>query len=143
MQVLEIMTPKAECIGPNEPVQQAARRMSELDVGSLPVCDNDRIVGIVTDRDITVRCTSQGDSPGETRVGDVMTPDIVFCFEDQDVDEAAKLMEREQVRRLVVLNRDKRLVGIVSLGDLAVRNKNDQLSGEALEQISEPAEVQR
>jgi CBS domain-containing protein len=143
MKVMEIMTPHAETIGPNEAVQLAARRMSELDVGSLPVCENDRLVGVVTDRDITVRSTAQGDLPAETRVADVMTPKVVYCFDDQDVSEAAQIMEREQVRRLIVLNRNKRLVGIVSLGDLAVKYKNDRLSGEALEQISEPAEVQR
>ena len=112
--------------------------MKSLDVGPLPVCDNDRLVGMVTDRDITVRATAEGDAPTDVRVRDVMTPEVIYCFEDDPVEDAARLMAAKQVRRLVVLNRDKRMVGIVSLGDLAVKTGDEQLAGNALEGISEP-----
>jgi CBS domain-containing protein len=139
MKVKEVMTRGAECTRPDASLQEAAERMKALDVGSLPVCDNDRLVGMVTDRDITVRATAQGLPPGLGQVRDAMTPDIIYCFEDQDVRDAARLMKQNQVRRLAVLNRGKRLVGIVSLGDLAVKAGDEGLSGEALELVSEPA----
>jgi CBS domain-containing protein len=109
----------------------------------LPVCDRDRLVGMLTDRDIAVRAVAEGYDPWTDHVKDAMTPDIVYCFEDQDVKEAAQLMKEKQIRRLVVLNRDKRLVGIVSLGDLAVDTGDEKLAGETLEQISEPAAPRR
>ena len=144
MKVSEVMTRGAECTRPDASLREAAGRMKALDVGSLPVCgDSDRLVGMLTDRDITVRAVADGQDPKTARVQDVMTPDIIYCFEDQDVREAARLMEQQQVRRLAVLNRDKRLVGIVSLGDLAVKAGDEQLSGEALEQVSEPAQPRR
>jgi len=143
MRINQVMTPGAECIRPDASLQSAAERMKMLDVGSLPVCDNDRLVGMITDRDITVRATAEGLPPGLGQVRDVMTPDVIYCFEDQDVGEAVELMERNQIRRLVVLKRDKRLVGIVSLGDLAVKVGDEGLSATALEQGSEPAMPRR
>jgi CBS domain-containing protein len=144
MKVKDVMTEGVECLQPTDSIAQAAEKMRDLDVGSLPVCgDQDKLVGIVTDRDITIRSTARAGDPHTTPVSAVMTPDIVFCFDDQDATEAAELMEARQIRRLVVLNRNKRLVGIVSLGDLAVRVADDQLSGEALERVSEPAEAVR
>jgi CBS domain-containing protein len=140
MRIQDAMTRGVECAVPDDTIAQVAERMKELNVGSLPVCgENDKLVGMITDRDITVRATAGACDPGNTVVRDVMTPHVICCFEDQDVAEAANLMEENQVRRLVVLNRDKRLVGIVSLGDLAVKNADDQLSGEALERVSQPA----
>ena len=139
MNVKDVMTDHAECISPTAPLQTAAQRMNELDVGSLPVCENDRVVGIITDRDITVRGVSQGCDPKTTTVREIMTPQIVFCFEFQNVAEAADLMRDKQIRRLVVLNRKKRLVGIVSLGDLAVQSGDEHLTWETLERVSEPA----
>jgi CBS domain-containing protein len=130
MRVSEVMTRGAECTRPDASVQEAARRMKELDVGSLPVCDNDRLVGFVTDRDITVRATAEACSPAGTCVRDVMT-------------EASRLMEENQIRRLAVLNRDKRLVGMMSIGDLAVKTADDRQTGETLEQVSEPAMPRR
>lgn len=138
MRVSEVMTQGVECIGPDATLQEAAAKMKSLDVGPLPVCDNDRLVGMVTDRDITVRATAEGDAPTDVRVRDVMTPEVIYCFEDELVEDAARLMAEKQVRRLVVLNRDKRMVGIVSLGDLAVKTGDEQLAGSALEDISEP-----
>src|SRR5262245_23587772 len=140
MQVSELMTRGVECARPDDSIAHAAEWMRELNVGALPVCgDNDRLVGIVTDRDITIRAIAGACDPCVTCVSDVMTTQIVTCFEDQDVAEAVGLMEEHQVRRLVVLNRDKRLAGIVSLGDLAVKSGDEVLSYEALEQVSEPA----
>jgi CBS domain-containing protein len=141
MRVHEVMTRNAECVSPEATIQQAAERMKALDVGSLPVCEDDRLVGILTDRDITLRCVSAGHDPHSDRVRDVMTPGIHYCFEDQDVGEAAEQMKEKQIRRLPVLNRDKRLCGIVSLGDLAVETRDDELVGEALEGISGPPKL--
>jgi CBS domain-containing protein len=112
--------------------------MHDLDVGPLPVCgENDRLAGMITDRDITIRATAQGRDPKTTRVREVMTEDIVYGFEDQDIDDAARVMEQKQIRRLVVLNHDKRLVGIVSLGDLAVESGARPTAGEVLREVSE------
>ena len=105
----------------------------------LPVCDGDRLVGMITDRDITVRAVAGGDDPRTTRVQQVMTPEVIYCFDDADVKDVARQMEKNQVRRLPVLNQDKRLVGIVSLGDLAVRMGREKLAGEVLEHVSKPA----
>jgi len=137
------MTRNAECVRPDASVQEAAGRMKTLDVGSLPVCDSDRLVGVITDRDIAVRSASAGHDPRSDRVDKNMTPGIVFCFEDEDAEDAAKKMRDKQIRRLPVLNRDKRLVGIVSLGDLAVETRDDKLAGRTLEEVSEPCQAKR
>ncbi len=138
MRVTEVMTRRVECVGPDATLQEAAAKMKSLDVGPLPVCDNDRLVGMVTDRDITVRATAEGEAPQDVCVRDVMTPEVIYCFEDADVKQAALLMQQKQVRRLLVLNRDKRLVGIVSLGDLVVETGDERLAGDTLESVSEP-----
>jgi CBS domain-containing protein len=143
MQVNEVMTRDAECTGPNATLKEAAERMKALDVGSLPVCDSDQLVGVLTDRDITVRSVAEGHDPRTDRVRDAMTPEVYYCFEDDDVTKAAELMREKQVRRLPVLNKSKRLVGIVSLGDLAVEAGTEQLAGQALEGISEPSSPMR
>jgi CBS domain-containing protein len=139
----EVMTRDVDVIYPDASLQEAAERMKSLNVGSLPVCDGDRVLGMITDRDVTIRATAAGQAPGSTKVRDVMTPDVVYAFDDQDVKEAAKLMAEHQIRRLVVLNRDMRLTGIVSLGDVAVETGNDKLSGDVLEQVSQPAKPNR
>jgi CBS domain-containing protein len=123
MLVREVMTRDAQVVGPEDTIQEAADKMKDFDVGPLPVCEGDRLLGLVTDRDIAVRATAEGFDPWTTKVREVMTPGVIFCFEDQDVAEAARLMKDKQVRRLVVLNRDKRPVGIVTLGDLAVETE--------------------
>jgi CBS domain-containing protein len=143
MKVNELMTRDAECLRPDATLLQAAKRMKTLDVGSFPVCDNDRLVGVLTDRDIVIRCVAEGQDPRTVNVRDAMTPEIVYCFEDNDVTEAADLMSQKQVRRLPVLNRQKRLVGIVSLGDLAAETGGEQVAGHALEGISEPSSPMR
>lgn len=132
MLLREVMTPHVEVIHPNATLKEAAETMRALDVGPVPVCDGDRLQGMLTDRDITIRATAEGRDPNTTRVRDVMTPDVVYCFEDQDVADAAQLMEERQIRRLVVLNRDKRLVGIVSLGDLATQTSDEDLDSTEL-----------
>jgi CBS domain-containing protein len=140
MKVKDVMTPGAECTQPTATVLEAAQRMRDLDVGVLPVCgDDDRLAGMITDRDITVRAVAGSYDVSRAVVRDIMTPKVVYCFDDQDVREAAALMQENQVRRLVVLNRDKRLVGVLSLGDLAVIVHDDELAGHTLEAISEPA----
>lgn len=143
MQVTEIMTRDAEVIPSEFFVKDAAKKMQQLDVGFLPIRDGDRLVGMITDRDITVRAVAEGRDPTKTPVKDVMTPEVVYCFEDQDVSEAAKLMRDKQIRRLPVLNREKRLVGVVSLGDVAVHTGEEKLAGETIKEVSEPAEPNR
>jgi CBS domain-containing protein len=135
METRDVMTADVECIPPTATLQEAAMRMQELNVGALPVCDKDRLVGIVTDRDIALRSVARGQDPRQDTVRDVMTPQIIYCFDDQNVEEVAAQMRDHQVRRLPVLNREKRLVGIVSLGDLAVE-ADEQLTGNALRGIS-------
>jgi len=139
MQIKDMMSQGVEVIRPDASIKAAAEKMSQLDIGPLPVCDGERLVGMVTDRDITVRAVAQGCDPNTTLVRDVMTSEVVSCFEDQDFNTAARMMERHQIRRLPILNREKRLVGIVSLGDLAVRSGNKTMAGEALQEVSEPA----
>jgi len=140
MKLKDIMTPNVECVRPDDTLQDAARKMKSLDVGTVPVCgDSDKIVGMLTDRDITIRATAEGLDPKSVRVQDVMTEDVVWCFEDQGVEDAARLMQERQIRRLLVMNRDKRLVGIVSLGDLATESGDKRKAGEVLQDVSEPS----
>ena len=138
MRIKDIMSRDVQVIHPDSVIQEAAGKMKTLDVGSLPVCDNRRLLGVLTDRDITVRAVASGRDPGTTKVSDTMTPELIYCFEDENIKEAAKLMERHQIRRLPILDREKHLVGIVSLGDLALETGDDKMSGEVLEEISEP-----
>jgi CBS domain-containing protein len=142
MQVREIMTQGVECVRPDDSIAVAAQKMKDLDVGALPVCgDNDRLIGMITDRDITVRATAGCCDPGGTCVQDAMTSHIISIFDDRDVAEAAQIMKENQVRRLIVLNREKRLVGIISLGDLALDTRDEELVGTTLEAVSEPVGV--
>ena len=139
--VRDIMTSEAHCIAPDASLTEVAKLMGDLDVGSFPVCENDRLTGMITDRDITVRAVARGADPEKTTVREAMTGGIVYIFEDQDVEEAARLFEAKKIRRLPVLSRAKRLVGIVSLGDLAV-NASTSLGGEVLKEVSEPSHTQ-
>jgi FOG: CBS domain len=145
MKVSEIMTPSPEVIRPDATLQEAAETMRQLDVGPLPVCGPDgKLAGMITDRDITVRSTAEGRDPFTTLVRDVMTTgDVLYVFEDQDVEEAGRLMEQNQVRRLAVLDRDHNLCGILSLGDIALSGADEDVSANALEQISEPGNPTR
>jgi len=143
MQVKEVMTKDVECVQASETLQTAARKMAARDVGILPVHDADLAVGVITDRDITVRGVANGQDPTKTAVRDVMTRDVLHVDEDQDVQAVAKLMEEKKVRRAIVLGAGKTISGIVSLGDLAVRVRGRQqdLSGEVLERVCEPGQT--
>ena len=136
MKISEAMTTDVRIASPSQTIQQAARMMAELDAGVLPVGDNDRLVGMITDRDIAVRAVAEGLPPG-TPVSEVMSREVKYCFADDDVEEVAHNMGDIQVRRLPVLNQDKRLVGIVSLGDIAMA-EGPETAGEAICGISEP-----
>ena len=122
---------------PDDTVQQAARLMRERDMGALPVGEDDRLVGMVTDRDIAVRAAAAGKDPSKTKLREVMSGEPRYVFEDEPVEKAAACMAEQQVQRVPVLNRDKRLVGILSLGDLA-RGAGGGIAGEALEGVSRP-----
>ncbi|HEX7117103.1 MAG TPA: CBS domain-containing protein [Steroidobacter sp.] len=137
MKVREAMTRDVRLIKPDQSIREAARAMAELDIGALPVEENDRLVGMITDRDITVRAVAQGLGP-DTPVREVMSPEVKYCFEDQSIDEVTENMGENRIRRLPVLNRDKRLVGILSLGDLAIDETAQDEAGEALGRISRP-----
>src|SRR5258706_607643 len=143
MQIKDVMTQSAETVDSDALVIDAATKMKELNVGSLPVCDNGKLEGLITDRDIIVRLLAEGRDPLYTRIGEIMTPGATYCFEDQTLDEAASLMEAQQIRRLPILNRNKELVGMLSLGDIAVRADtiDQDLANEALKKISEPSEL--
>jgi CBS domain-containing protein len=143
MELRDIMTRDVEVVDGNASLKEAATKMKKLDVGLIPVCDGDRLKGLLTDRDITIRATADGRDPSKTKVNEVMSTDIAYCLEDQAVDEAVILMEARQIRRLPILNQDKQLVGIVSLADIAVHVGDRDLTGETLEEISEPAEPKR
>ncbi|MBV9017896.1 MAG: CBS domain-containing protein [Alphaproteobacteria bacterium] len=134
MKIAELMTPDVEVIGPDDTLHTAAKMMADLDAGILPVGENDRLVGMITDRDITVRAVAEGRDPEKTTVRDAMSDQVRYCFDDEDPQQVAQKMGALQVRRLPVLNRDKRLVGIVSLGDLVIGAEDP--AKEALKEIS-------
>ena len=132
--VRDVMTRKAEWIGPETTLQDAAKKMRDKEIGSLLVGEDDRIIGMVTDRDIACRGVAQNLNPATTPVRKVMTEKIVWCFDDQEVEDAAHLMEGKKVRRLAVMNRKKRMVGFLSVDDLA--HRMHELSGEVLDQVA-------
>jgi CBS domain-containing protein len=143
MNASNVMTERVQCIPPTASLQEAAASMKSLDVGALPVCDNDRLIGMITDRDIAVRSAAVGQDPKLNAVRDAMTPHVIYCFDDQDISEVGQLMRDRQIRRIPVLNRQKRLVGMVSLGDLAIEIEDVHVSAQALKGISEPALTER
>lgn len=118
MNIKEVMTRDPEYLHLETTVLEAARRMRDLDVGMLPIGDGSRLKGMLTDRDITVRVTAENRDPSGTAVEDVMTEEVLYAYEDQDVTDAARMMEEKQIRRLVVLNRNKHMTGVLALGDL-------------------------
>ncbi|HZF78583.1 MAG TPA: CBS domain-containing protein [Rubrivivax sp.] len=135
--IAEVMTRDVEFIRPNDTLQRAAQRMDELNVGALPVCGGDELIGMITDRDITVRATAAGMSPNDTQVSEVMSEQTRWCSENQTVEAVMAQMGEVQIRRLPVLDAQGRLTGIVSLGDLAVRQ--DGHIDTALRRISLPS----
>ncbi|MBI1891687.1 MAG: CBS domain-containing protein [Burkholderiales bacterium] len=140
--ISEIMTRDVMTISPHETIRRAAQLMDDLNVGAIPVCDAGRLIGIVTDRDITVRATSVGEGPDETEVQDVMSTEVHYCFDDQDVDEVMEKMRDAKVRRIPVMDHHTHnLIGIVSLGDLATKHSAEV--DRTLEDISTPSEPDR
>lgn len=136
MKVREAISRDVQIADPTETIEDAARMMVDQDLGALPVGDGDRLVGMVTDRDIVVRAVAAGRGPG-TKIREVMSAEVKYCYEDDNIDSVSRNMGDIQVRRLPVLNRDKRLVGILSLGDMAVNEP--QAAGRALGGVSRPA----
>lgn len=141
MKAADLMTANPQTIGPDDTLRRAAELMDELDVGVLPVCEGERLTGVVTDRDITVRATAAGQAPNETKVAEVMTADLRWCFEDEEVDEVERLMREAQIRRIPVLNRDRKLTGMLSLGELAAKGARD--GRVTLDVISQPPQPDR
>jgi CBS domain-containing protein len=138
MKLSSIMTGGIESIPPQATLAEAAKKMASQDIGSLPVCSDRRtVIGIITDRDITVRAVARGMDPNHTRVDEVMTRDVLSCSSDSEVEDACQLMEKRQVRRLLVTGDDHTPVGIVSLGDIALCMRESQ-AGEVLKKVSEP-----
>jgi CBS domain-containing protein len=136
MEICNVMTRDVKIASPEDTLQHAAKLMEKNDFGLLPVGENDRLVGMLSDRDITVRAVARGLAPDRCKVRDVMSRDVKYVYEDESIEDAARNMSDLQVRRLPVLNRDKRLVGIVSLGDLALTEPEP--AGDALTSISQP-----
>lgn len=142
MQVREIMTPDPEVMRPDATVAEVARKMRDLDVGDIPIMGDGEIVGIVTDRDIAIRAVAEGVDPSSKQVADIMSKGVKTVNADEQTDQAVKVMEGEQIRRLPVVDQSGKLVGIVSLGDLAVA-KDKRTAGEAIKEVSKPAEPER
>lgn len=134
MKVSKCMTRDVQLVTPTQTIRDAARMMSDLDAGALPVQQDDRLVGMITDRDIAVRAVAQGKSP-DTPVSEVMSSEVLYCFDDQEIEDVARNMGEMKVRRLPVMNRDKRLVGIISIGDLSLKEEKT-LTGSAVANIS-------
>ena len=136
MKIREVMTEMVELIDPDTVLRDAAHQMREANIGFLPVGVDDRLVGTLTDRDIAIRAVAEGLDPKVARVREAMSKTLVYCFEDQDTSEAATLMSENKVRRLPVLNSAKRLVGVVSIGDLASKTGDHDVVGQTVQDIS-------
>jgi CBS domain-containing protein len=141
-QVAEVMTRGVLVLSPSDTLVAAAQAMDDLNVGSIPVCENNRVIGMVTDRDITVRGIAQGCNPETTQLSEVMTEQVETCYEDDALEDATQKMQDVQIRRLPVLDHNEELVGIVSLGDVATKGDQDQ-AAIALCDISDPCEPDR
>jgi CBS domain-containing protein len=137
------MTKRVEVVRPDATIEEAAQKMKDIDVGSLPVCDGRKLQGMVTDRDVAIRAVAEGRDPRQTKVKDIMTADIVYGRTGQDVKEIAETMAAHQIRRLPIVNDDNDLVGIVALGDLAVDGGSDKMSGDVLSDVSMPSKPKR
>jgi CBS domain-containing protein len=132
----EVMTTQFHAIPANATIAEAAKMMNAHDIGMLPVTEDGRVLGAITDRDIVIRSVAAGHNPAETPVSIAMTPDVVYLSEDRDVNEAASVMEERRVRRLIVVDAQKRPVGVASLGDLAVQSHDVRLAGQVLTEVS-------
>ncbi|MDP2369585.1 CBS domain-containing protein [Rhodoferax sp.] len=137
-QLKDLMSGDVKVISPDMSIRDAARQMRDGDFGMLPVGENDRMIGTISDRDIAIRAVAEGKDVG-TKVRDVMSEGVAWAYEDDSVEQAAKIMSERQVRRLPVVDRDKRLVGIVALGDFAVESSEIRSAAQALSEISKPS----
>jgi CBS domain-containing protein len=142
-QICDVMTRDVRVVSPDDTLQRVAQCMDELNVGAVPVVDGDKLVGMVTDRDITVRAVAQGRPVDSTPAREVMSAHVRWCYEDQDVDDVLDEMRDVQIRRVPVVDRDHKLVGIVSLGDLAERGGQQPRVAETLKDISTPSQPDR
>lgn len=139
MKIKHIMSHSVETISPATPIAKAAERMREHDIGFLPVCDGDHLVGTVTDRDIAIRSVAQGRDPRLAEVVEIMTPVVFYCYEDDEIERVAQQMQEKEVRRMLILSSEKRLTGVVSLGDIARTSGEQNIAGETLGEIAEAA----
>lgn len=139
-QIKDVMSKNFKWMAPDSPISQVAQQMRDMDCGFMPLAENDKMVGMITDRDIAIRAIAEGKNPAEVKARDIMTPKTYYCYDDQDVEEVCNNMGEIQVRRLPVVNRDKRLVGIVSMGDLAQAASRPNV-GQTEQQIT--AQVQK
>ncbi|HKL78947.1 MAG TPA: CBS domain-containing protein [Mobilitalea sp.] len=137
MKVKEIMTKDIACLCSDDSIERAAQLMKQYDVGSIPVCTKDKVIGIVTDRDIAVRSVASGEASGRQRVGDIMSTDLVVASPEMEVQEAAMLMSDRQIRRLPIVENNS-LIGIVALGDISLEPAVQSSAEQALKNISEP-----
>ncbi len=136
--IREVMTRDVEVINPNDTLRDAAEKMRSLNVGAIPVCDGQRVLGMLTDRDIVVRAIALGRDANSTQVADAMSSGIAYCFDDEDADSVLDKMRDKQIRRFIVVDHNKKLVGIVAIGDFTGA-VSERKVGEALEGISEPS----
>src|SRR5262245_21721717 len=139
MKVKQIMSRNVVCVTPSTPIARTAEKMRELDIGFLPICDHDRIEGTLTDRDITIRSVAQGRDTRLEPVSEIMTPNVFYCYEDAEIEEVGRQMQEKEVRRILILDREEKLVGVVSLGDIAKTSGESELAGETLGEIAEAA----
>jgi CBS domain-containing protein len=136
MLVREIMTPGVEWVSPDTPLLEVARMMRDRNIGCLPVGEKDNLIGMITDRDIACRAVAEGYDPTTTKAKTVMSEGVTFCFDDQDISEAAKLMEEKQIQRLPILSHDNKMIGFLSFGDLAMRGSRE-VAGEVAEAVAQ------
>lgn len=136
MRAIDVMSKKPEFLPPTTTLKEAADKMRTHDHGFILIGENDRLIGTLTDRDITIRAVAEGKDPNKTQLRDVMSKGIHYCFEEDDLNKVIKKMEAEQIRRIAVLNKDKRLTGVISLGDIATKCKDRELCGELTDAVS-------
>ena len=141
--IKDVMTPEVVTLAPTAKAKEAAALMRSLNIGAIPICEGTHLMGMVTDRDLVLRVMAEGLNPEHEIMQTIMTSDVDYCYEDQTVEEAAQVMQDRQVRRLPIINRENELVGIVSLGDVAVKGTDRMTTATALEEISQPAEPKR
>lgn len=137
MKARDIMTTNVECLAPDASLREVASRMKSLDVGFIPLCENDKLFGTVTDRDIVIRAIAEGRDVESTKARDVMSADVFYCFEDDSVETVAKKMQEKEVRRILILDKNKRLTGVISLGDIS--QAKEKLAGQTTKDITNDA----